>query len=868
MRRAWILLVFILISALSGCATEESVEETRVVETVVTYAVPLGMAEIVRVSGGDVQEMPGSIKQLAQTSQLVVTGHFTDNTRQTVTQTYNEALGRWVLSSCRSTNSFTVDRVIRGDASEGDAITIEQDYAYLEDENKLVSYSGLTPMNKGEKWIYFLNYDKENDCYCANYDAAGRYPLEYEDVLDYELGIYDEFEAYWSLRTGAAEYVSRRDVLFSVDPKRFGFRTSSSYMKFKTAGTLPDTYGQETFIEEGDEETISYSPIYVPEAPNMKMAVPKGWYCYEIPGEYYNEVSEERVRLEFVNEYVFTNREVTKEQLTEDLRGTGSPDYVMYSYRVFLKDYLPIENLFMAVNGSSGEYYLKDNYCVGLGNIRTDISDADKEKVKSLIRGVLATVQKTGIECSTLGDADYGDRLNLLIYGNKSMFQTGAGSYITTRYYGLDEGYGGVLDDRVIEYDTTPVLPCGNPDVSVLNDNWWKDYNNAQNQFRILPDKYKQPELDLNADRDMSVHYDAEDAGGLTAAEQALIDNDRILRSGWDFSGEGVDILRAFAYASLKQYDSRITLNDVAVITKTLSNGVRLFGVLQLDDNDPYGFKVIQFGVDMLSQIDLEFARRYAQEYLISESKERKLKSEITAAIDRRLIYGTGDITGGKIYMVYDGELYRGQQYSAGPEKELLYAKYGDLYGSDELFRECLAERGIETIEPELRYMEGSYPKEDGEINIAGVKTPVLYASEEYGRLVLEYAADGGAWRVQFYNSVFSVEDYSHNMDIAEGDIYFTEEGICNPSIAAMAEMSTARDLYMILMGGDHYLETLSDTSAPDGVMFMKAYLSEDRYMEFFQPKVEFEAGRFERIVIVVHYDGMTKYFYTGGLAG
>ena len=75
-----------------------------------------------------------------------------------------------------SFNCFRVDKVLTPDSSvkEGDELVIYQSYAIAGDS--IVSHSKLTPMLKGDRWVYFLTYSESSGIYSPYNDYMGRYP--------------------------------------------------------------------------------------------------------------------------------------------------------------------------------------------------------------------------------------------------------------------------------------------------------------------------------------------------------------------------------------------------------------------------------------------------------------------------------------------------------------------------------------------------------------------------------------------------------------------------------------------------------------------------------------------------------------------
>ena len=77
--------------------------------------------------------------------------------------------------------------------------------------------------------------------------------------------------------------------------------------------------------------------------------------AYKISGQYWNPEADQYLTLQFVDEYILTVSKIDESTLIQDIQnsiGTGGlkkdferrgPWYVVYSFRVFHKDYLPIE---------------------------------------------------------------------------------------------------------------------------------------------------------------------------------------------------------------------------------------------------------------------------------------------------------------------------------------------------------------------------------------------------------------------------------------------------------------------------------------------------------------------------------------------
>lgn len=138
---------------------------------------------------------------LERRSDLVVCGTFTDDAHQT----FDPTVLTNIFDPSRNTqsyNKFRIDKIIKGNntVNEGDEIIISQSYAVYTDT--LYTYSGLTPMIKGDKWFYFLIKNENTDTYRATGDTDGRYhgsglfPSYLEQTIfplaDNNLGVYNQ----------------------------------------------------------------------------------------------------------------------------------------------------------------------------------------------------------------------------------------------------------------------------------------------------------------------------------------------------------------------------------------------------------------------------------------------------------------------------------------------------------------------------------------------------------------------------------------------------------------------------------------------------------------------------------------------------
>ncbi len=162
-----------------------------------------------------------TLPELEADSDIIVVGEYVEiPTRQLTPES------GIFLSDAVSRSEIRVTEVLQGDGiSAGDRLAVTQRYGVLEDENRLVSFSGLTPMNKGDSWIFFLNYDEESSAYWCTGDVGGRYPLPEGEAAE----IYRK----------AAEMIKSRDEWLLSECEIFsGEMPEGSYMAMSQDGTL------------------------------------------------------------------------------------------------------------------------------------------------------------------------------------------------------------------------------------------------------------------------------------------------------------------------------------------------------------------------------------------------------------------------------------------------------------------------------------------------------------------------------------------------------------------------------------------------------------------------------------------------------
>ncbi|MBR6294595.1 MAG: hypothetical protein IKR54_08395 [Lachnospiraceae bacterium] len=159
--------VIIIVMLMPGCSTASSIDKSE--------------PEVIRVEGDRI--VYSDLKSLTAASELIVIGEYADDTEQNLKYEYSEGYKKDVLMDAVSTNTIHVKKILKGSPDKKE-LKISQRYGTEEERNALVTFSSMTPMKKGEEWIFFLYYDAVNDTYWCAGDYSGRYPLPEGAVLE------------------------------------------------------------------------------------------------------------------------------------------------------------------------------------------------------------------------------------------------------------------------------------------------------------------------------------------------------------------------------------------------------------------------------------------------------------------------------------------------------------------------------------------------------------------------------------------------------------------------------------------------------------------------------------------------------------
>jgi hypothetical protein len=134
-----------------------------------------------------------SLEHLLKSSTIVVIGELIEETQ--ASHRYNAEVDDY--SYAEAYNKLRIIEVLEGNARTGDTIRIAQAYAFQDAKQWtgndgdviLVTYDDMTPMHKGDRWIYFLVFDTHFNVYVPVGWSDGRYPIPNREIMQ----VMDEF---------------------------------------------------------------------------------------------------------------------------------------------------------------------------------------------------------------------------------------------------------------------------------------------------------------------------------------------------------------------------------------------------------------------------------------------------------------------------------------------------------------------------------------------------------------------------------------------------------------------------------------------------------------------------------------------------
>ena len=115
-----------------------------------------------------------TLDQLIENSQAVIIGEIVGEPETEAKYEENNPNNiDWITASAK----VKVEKILAGSCP--DEITVKQNSGFADKNGKriLYAFSDLSPMKQGDKWIFFLSYQKDYDCYWPTGDGQGRCPL-------------------------------------------------------------------------------------------------------------------------------------------------------------------------------------------------------------------------------------------------------------------------------------------------------------------------------------------------------------------------------------------------------------------------------------------------------------------------------------------------------------------------------------------------------------------------------------------------------------------------------------------------------------------------------------------------------------------
>jgi len=167
-----ILIIAVLLTACSASNIESNAEITEVITIEGNGRIYRSLQELLEPSDWGA----GVLEDLS--ADLVVIGEFVEETDANFRYIYSDIYKKDVVINANAFNKLSVIEVLKGDVKIGDTIKVGQSYAFDEERGVMITFDGMTPMNKGDRWIYFLRYSKE----LSVYYSIGRYPVPNEEI--------------------------------------------------------------------------------------------------------------------------------------------------------------------------------------------------------------------------------------------------------------------------------------------------------------------------------------------------------------------------------------------------------------------------------------------------------------------------------------------------------------------------------------------------------------------------------------------------------------------------------------------------------------------------------------------------------------
>lgn len=370
--------------------------------------------------------------------------------------------------------------------------------------------------------------------------------------------------------------------------------------------TMPDSLHK----AKGAEDVRKEGSYYI-AALDLELTIPEGYYIYRVNGLYWHDYGklhdEMSCRAEFADEYIFTNYELKERDLIFEIYSyldpeldshqavLSNPPYVLWSFRVYHKDYLPIAKLFESRIQMTEEIRLKGDYVIEIGSTRWNDVPWDDYMVPHNS----PEYQEVYQACKDENNTVFADKLreacreayaySLMIpkdeYPVDGWIQAvkeateGNGLYYLSSFWW--QGYYG---DRWFDQPDNMADWSKYRQVTMLNLHWWNNFKAAEKELKENAEQYAYPE------------------------------NAALEYSDWYQDSTKDTVLRAYVWATLQQGDESISLSDISIVLHDTENACPLYLVYLMRENQKP--ELVMQGLDVTWLCDFDFAHEYAEEYL------------------------------------------------------------------------------------------------------------------------------------------------------------------------------------------------------------------------------------------------------------
>ena len=379
------------------------------------------------------------------------------------------------------------------------------------------------------------------------------------------------------------------------EDNQYWIRSYEPTLSLPRTDVLPDTLGK---AAGRTADTVSTASRYI-AALDLEIPIPEGSFLYCVSGMYKNSDGT-ALRMDFVDEYILTIREMTEEELVQavyeypqDKFGQDHvPYWVLWNFKVFHRDYYPLEQLAASRIRTSGEIRVKGEYFIAMGVTRWGLMQD----------GSHIPLYSPGEDPRNLSVKEKQWPLDevrqAVIAGTQS-----AGVY----YLDMDPVYvnGDFGTHAEVLFDNTRSVTSlwqSFPDASPASDVWWADYQSAIHELTNNAGQYRYPEI--------QIAFTEESLSKSPETRQMQL----LFRDGWVQNETEDRTIRAFAYAWLKAIGMETELGDIAVYLKDSACGVPFYLVFRIDRNDNNQMTPLLRGIAYLNESSIEYARNYIAE--------------------------------------------------------------------------------------------------------------------------------------------------------------------------------------------------------------------------------------------------------------